>query len=76
MMSHEPVKRVVAALETTAPLALFCSVSARFMHLSHFRGEEQLNDSERGFCHPQPYHTILPSCNRYGKGYELIIHLR
>src|SRR5437660_10906056 len=34
MMSLVPVKRVVAVLETTAPLALFPSVSDRFMHLS------------------------------------------
>src|SRR5947207_5576880 len=34
MMSQEPVKRVVAVLETSAPLALFPSVSDRFMHLS------------------------------------------
>src|SRR5947209_17729051 len=34
MMSLLPVKRVVAVLETTAPLALFPSVSDRFMHLS------------------------------------------
>jgi hypothetical protein len=34
MMSLVPVKRVVAALETTAPPALVPSVSARFMHLS------------------------------------------
>src|SRR5205807_9768120 len=34
MMSLEPVKRVFAVLATTAPLALFPSVSDRFMHLS------------------------------------------
>src|SRR2546421_6900263 len=33
-MSQEPVKRVFAALVTIAPLALFLSVSDRFMHLS------------------------------------------
>jgi len=52
-MSLVPVKRVFAVLETTALLALFCSVSARFMHLSLFRREVKLNDLERGFCHPQ-----------------------
>src|SRR6266516_3844636 len=34
MMSQEPDKRVFAVLATTAPLALFPSVSDRFMHLS------------------------------------------
>ena len=32
MMSQKPVKRVFVALESTAPLALFCSVADRFMH--------------------------------------------
>src|SRR5437016_8530578 len=34
MMSLVPVKCVFTVLETTAPLALFPSVSDRFMHLS------------------------------------------
>jgi hypothetical protein len=33
-MSQGPVKRVFVVLETTAPPALFCSVSAMFMQLS------------------------------------------
>src|SRR5207244_3789139 len=33
MMSQEPDKRVVAVLETSAPPALFLSVSDRFMQL-------------------------------------------
>jgi hypothetical protein len=33
-MSLEPDRRICAALETTAPLALFCSVFDRLMHLS------------------------------------------
>src|SRR5712691_6518988 len=64
-MSQEPDKRVFA------PLALFLSVSDRFMHLSFTLREEKLNDSERGFCHPQPYHIIPSSRNRYSKCYQL-----
>src|SRR5712691_4458149 len=70
-MSQEPDKRVFAALVTIAPLSLFLSVSDRFMHLSFTLREEKLNDSERGFCHPQPYHIIPPSRNRYSKCYQL-----
>jgi len=42
-MSQEPVKRVFAVLVTIAPLALFLSVSDRFMHLSLTLREEKLN---------------------------------
>ena len=27
--------------------------------------------AQKGFCHPQPYHIIPPSCNRYRKCYEV-----
>src|SRR5260370_30703089 len=71
MMSQEPDKRVVAVVETTAPLALFLSVSDKFIHLSLTSREEKLHDAERGFCHPQQYHIILPSRNRSSKHHEL-----
>src|SRR5436305_79050 len=70
-MNQEPEKRVFAVLVTIAPLALFLSVSDRFMRLSFTLREEKLNDSEKGFCYPQPYHIIPPSRNRYSKCYEL-----
>ena len=71
MMSQEPDKRVVAALETAEWLPLFCSIYDRFMPLPFPTREEQLNDSEIGFCSPQPYHIIPPSRNRYRKRYEV-----
>ncbi len=73
MIRKAPEKRVVATLETVDWLALFPSESDRFMHLSLPTREEQRNDSERGFCYPQPYHTIPLSSKRYGKRYELLI---
>src|SRR6266702_1131229 len=73
MRRKAPEKRVVSALETVDWLALFPSGSGRFMPLSLPTREEQRNDSERGFCHPQPYHTIPLSSKRYGKRYELLI---
>src|SRR6266513_1649807 len=42
MISQEPVKRVFATLATTEPLALFSSISDRFMHRSLTRSASLL----------------------------------
>ena len=70
-MSLEPDKRVFAVLETAEWLPLFPSGSDRFMHFPLPTREEQLTDSERGFCYPQPHYSILPSQNRDEKRNEL-----
>src|SRR6266702_1512163 len=70
-MSQEPVKRVFASLVTIAPLALFLSVSDRFMHLSLYPQRRETQRLRERFLSPQPYHIIPPFPNRYSKWYEL-----
>src|SRR5437762_12062462 len=65
MMSLVPVKCVLTALETTAPPVLFCSVSARFMHLSLPQKRSKTQRLRGVSVILNPYHTILPSPNRY-----------
>src|SRR5690349_16215295 len=67
MISQGPVKRV-SVPETATPPERFPSTSASFIPLTLPTREETLNDSEVACCYPQPYHTILPSPNRYETG--------
>jgi hypothetical protein len=62
MMSLVPVKRVVAVLETTAPLALFPSVSDRFMHLSLLQERRKTQRLQDRFLSSSAisYHTSVP----------------
>src|SRR5436853_3408640 len=81
MMSLVPVKRVVAVLETTAPLALFCSVSDRFMHLSltqKRRKTQRLRGVSVILNHIIPYSRLLIVTNcetvkTFGSGFIYIV---
>src|SRR6266702_1269021 len=67
MMSQEPVKRVVAVLETSAPLALFPSVSDRFMHLSLLQERRKTQRLRDRFLSSSAisYHTSVPKWRRW-----------
>src|SRR5437763_561548 len=59
-MSLEPDKRVCALLETTPPLALFPSISGRFMLLSLTQERRTTQRLRERFLPPQPYHITPP----------------
>src|SRR5690349_18849967 len=83
MISQEPVKRVFAGSEATAPPALFCSVYGWFMYLflsrngrSCLSGSEAAVEWKKGPDCPASlffsYITIYVFQNRYGKRNERV----
>src|SRR6266571_7756901 len=67
MMSLAPVKRVVSVLETSAPLALFPSVSESFMHLSLLQERRKTQRLRERFLSSSAisYHTSVPKWRRW-----------